>query len=193
MFFKTSVIIIIPTIFIMYWISQYLGHELPFPNCWISKVAQHYPEYVLFRIATIGGPVLIILGWLTNEFYLRTIAREKVFYIKKYHPEVATIIGSMGALLLMGSTANIDTGKMNDDWHVNCASAFFICTLVAQAYNTVIFWLIYNQIKTISYRNLLYKSFVFLLLIVQLIYSSVGFEDQHIFSEDGLTSKGIFL
>jgi hypothetical protein len=83
----------------------------------------------------------------------------------------------MGSLLLMGSTANIDTGKMNEDWHSTCASTFFIFTLIAQLYNTIIYWLIYNKIKTINYTNLLYKSFVIFLLVLQLIYSSVGFEN----------------
>ena len=118
--------------------------------------------------------MLLILGWMTNNFYLRTIGKEHVFRVKKYHPEVATFLGTMGAFLLMGSTANIDTGKMNDDWHVNCASSFFIFTLVAQTYNTVIYWLIYNEIKVVNYNNLLYKTFIIILLIVQLIWSSVG-------------------
>ena len=85
-FFNVAAVIIIPTLFIIYWISQYYGHEKPFPHCWISKVAQHYPEFVFFRIATISGAVLVILGWFTNHFYLRTICDEKVFNIKKYHP-----------------------------------------------------------------------------------------------------------
>ena len=107
-------------------------------------MAQHYPEFVFFRIATIGGPVLLILGWMTNNFYLRTIGKEHVFRVKKYHPEVASILGIMGALLLMGNTATIDTGKINTKWHTTCATTFFIFTLVAQVYNTIIYWLIYN-------------------------------------------------
>ena len=74
-FFLTGTAIIIPTLFIIYEISQYYGHEEPFPHCWISKVAQHYPEYVFFRFATIPGGALLVLGWLSNYFYLLSLAR----------------------------------------------------------------------------------------------------------------------
>ncbi len=70
LFFKICTYVIIPTLFIIYWISQAYGHEPPFPNCWISKCAQHYPEFVFFRTATISGSVLMMLGWATNYFYL---------------------------------------------------------------------------------------------------------------------------
>ena len=45
----------------------------------------------------------------------------------------------MGGFLLMGSTANIDTGKMNTDWHVTCASYFFFVTMTAQLLNTILY------------------------------------------------------
>jgi uncharacterized membrane protein YedE/YeeE len=86
LFFKLSTYIIIPTLFIIYYISQAEGHEPPFPHCWISGCAGHYPEFVFFRIATISGSVLVGLGWVTNYFYLKTVAREKVFRIEKYYP-----------------------------------------------------------------------------------------------------------
>ena len=86
LFFKLCTYIIIPTLVIIYWISQAYGHEEPFPNCWISKVAQHYPEFVFFRIATISGAVLAALGWFTNYFYLKTICKEHAFNLNKYHP-----------------------------------------------------------------------------------------------------------
>jgi len=74
-FFRYGSIAVAVIIVIIYWISQYMQHEEPFPNCWISKVAQHYPEYVFFRIGTISGSVLVILGWLTNHFYIKTVCR----------------------------------------------------------------------------------------------------------------------
>ena len=73
-FFCLTTYIIIPTLAVIYYISQYYGHEPPFPNCWISKVAEHYPEYVFFRTATIAGAMLVILGWMGNYFFLRSIA-----------------------------------------------------------------------------------------------------------------------
>lgn len=97
---------------------------------------------MFFRISTISGSALLALGWLTNHFYLRSIAREKAFNIAKYHPEISMILGLIGSMLLMGSTANIDTGKSNGKWHGFCASNFFIFTILAQIYNTVIFWIV---------------------------------------------------
>jgi hypothetical protein len=80
-FFKTCSTTIALTILLIYYQSQIYGHEKPFPNCWISKCAQHYPEFVTFRIATVSGAVLIVLGWLTNHFYIKSICREAVLRI----------------------------------------------------------------------------------------------------------------
>jgi hypothetical protein len=167
LFFKLCTVLIIPTLFIIYWISQYYGHEPPFPNCWISKCAQHYPEFVFFRCATISGAILAALGWFTNYFYLQTICKEHSFNLKKYHPEVVLVIGLIGTMLLMGNTATIDTGKMNEHWHETCASTFFIFTLTAQVLNAVIYSLIYAKIKTVSYNNLLFKYVLIILLALQ--------------------------
>jgi len=82
----------------------------------------------------------------------------------------------MGSLLLMGNTATIDTGKMNTKWHTTCATQFFYFTLSAQIYNTVIYWLIYMEIKTLNFYNILYKTFIMALLAAQLIYSSMKFD-----------------
>lgn len=62
------------SLFGIYYLSQYYHHEPPFPNRTISQVAQHYPEYLIFRLSTITGSVLIVLGWLTNYFFLETIS-----------------------------------------------------------------------------------------------------------------------
>jgi len=67
---------------------------------------------------------MIALGWLTNHFYLKSIAKEKVFRINQYHPEIAMILGMIGAMLLMGSTANLDTGKRNYS-ELNCFCNLF--------------------------------------------------------------------
>ena len=80
-FFRVCAYVIMPTLPLIYYISQWYGHEPPFPKCWISDCAGHYPEFVFFRIATISGSVLVILGWLTNHFYLKSISREAAFRI----------------------------------------------------------------------------------------------------------------
>lgn len=167
LFFKLSTYVIIPTLFIIYWVSQYYGHEPPFPNCWISKCAQHYPEFVFFRIATISGSVMVILGWLTNYFYLLTLGREHAFNVRQYYPQVGLVAGIMGGLLLMGNTATIDTGKMNDKWHTFCASNFFIFTLAAQVYNAIVYSLVYQKTKAVSYDNLIFKYVIIALLALQ--------------------------
>jgi hypothetical protein len=45
----------------------------------------------------------------------------------------------MGSFALMGSTAYIDTGKMDGPDHRHCAMIFFIMTVFAQSLNTVLF------------------------------------------------------
>jgi hypothetical protein len=164
-----AVICINITLPLIYWISQLYKHEKPFPHCWISDCAGHYPEFVFFRISTISGSALIALGWMTNHFYLRSIAKENAFNIAKYHPEISMILGLIGSMLLMGSTANIDTGKSNGKWHTFCASNFFVFTILAQIYNTVIFWIVSQKIQAVNKNNLYLKLFVLALLAIQLI------------------------
>ena len=173
-FFVATTYIIIPTLVIIYLISQHYGHEKPFPHCWISKVAEHYPEYVFFRSASIPGAVLVVLGWMGNYFFLLSLAKEKVFNIRKYHPEVCVVLGTMGAIFLMGSTATIDSGRMNENLHELCARSFFVCTLVAQAYNTVICTILHQNTGAISQASLITKYVLFVLLLVQLIASTTG-------------------
>jgi hypothetical protein len=81
-FFKASYFTVMGTLVAIYYISQYYQHEDPFPHCWISGCAGHYPEYILFRIATITGSAFFFLGWMTNLFYLKSVAREKVFRLE---------------------------------------------------------------------------------------------------------------
>lgn len=71
----------------------------------------------------------------------------------------------------MGSTANIDTGIVNSKWHTFCASRFFIFTLAAQVYNSVIYWIVHCKIGKVNTLNLYFKLFLSFLLLVQLIIS----------------------
>lgn len=162
-----SSIFTIGTLFIIYWISQYYNHDKPFPYSWISSVADHYPEYVFFRTATISGSVLLCLGWFTNHFYLHTVGMEKVINIRKYKPSIMLVIGMMGAFCLMGSTANIDTGEHNSKWHTSCAGKFFMFTLIAQIYNTVVFTHLYFVHKAVSKLLTYLKLFQTTLLLIQ--------------------------
>jgi len=83
------------------------------------------------------------------------------------------ILGVMGAMLLMGSTANLDTGKSDGHWHTSCASSFFIFTLVALVYNTFIGWIVYKNIKTLSIVNLYFKTAIFASILFQLLLSQI--------------------
>ncbi len=74
-------------------------------------------------------------------------------------------------MLLMGSTANIDTGKMNGHWHSTCASNFFIITLITQFLNTIMYAVLSTKIKSINHKNLLFKYFLILLVVIQYIVS----------------------
>jgi hypothetical protein len=86
LFFRLATYIIIPSLFLVYWISQLNGHEPPFPSVWIRECAQHYPQFIIYRFANISGAVLVALGWFTNYFYLQTIAKENKFNVEKYYP-----------------------------------------------------------------------------------------------------------
>ena len=65
----------------------------------------------------------------------------------------------MGGFLLMGSTANIDTGKQNTDWHVTCAGYFFKVTMIAQLLNTALYMKLCFSFNAVS-KNLTYLKIV---------------------------------
>ena len=75
LFYKVGAVCAIISLIMIYWESQYYHHEQPFPHRTISQVAQHYPEFLSFRLGTITCSALIVLGWLTNYFVLKTICR----------------------------------------------------------------------------------------------------------------------
>lgn len=74
----------------------------------------------------------------------------------------------MGTLYLFGSTATIDTGRMNMKLHVHCAGMFFILTIASCIYNTVICWAVYQGTKKISKVSISLKLILSVLLIYQL-------------------------
>lgn len=67
----------------------------------------------------------------------------------------------------MGSTANIDTGVRNSKWHTACAGKFFLLTLIAQIYNTVVFTHLYFVHKAVSRLLTYLKLFQTFLLVIQ--------------------------
>jgi hypothetical protein len=82
-------------------------------------------------------------------------------------------MGIIGGMLLMGSTANLDTGKRHPKWHTFCASRFFIFTLLALIYNAVLYCIVYAKIKTVSVLNLYFKVVLVALTVLQIVISSM--------------------
>jgi hypothetical protein len=155
----------------IYYIAISLGHEEPLPHTWISKCAQHYPEYLIFRTATISGAVLMIMSYFINHFVILQRAYEKVFNVRKYHPEIILIFGIMGAVFLTGSTALIDTGKMNEHMHVFCAGNFFAWTLLANFYNGILGVILYRKANMGSLTTVVLKIVMLVALIIQVYLS----------------------
>ena len=94
---------------------------------------------------------------------------ENVIKINKYWVKSVLILGIMGSFLLMGSTANIDTGKQNMHWHTACASSFFVTTLIAQMLNTFIFMKLLYSFNAVN-KTLVYCKILQLLLIFIQVY-----------------------
>ena len=153
-----------------YVISQIYHHEEPFPDTWISATADHYPEFVVFRVGTISGSVLLALSNFIIYYWVMTLAHESTFDIGKYRPQIGAVFGIGGALFLMGSTANLDTGKQNGDWHVFCAGNFFAWTIFSGWYHTFLSWALYSNTKTVSLKMTLIKTALSLAILVQLIW-----------------------
>jgi hypothetical protein len=167
-FLRTVSYLVLATLALIYYLALYLGQEEPIPKTYISACAGHYPEFIFFRIATISGSALLFLGWLVNHFYFKSVAKEKVVRIDNYRPEVSLILGMMGAMSLMGSTANIDTGIRNGSWHQRCAASFFLLTSLAIFYNTFLCWIIYEKTRDISRTSMAIKVLLTVLMLIQM-------------------------
>ena len=73
LFYKVGGVIAIISLISIYSISQYLNHDSPFPSQTISRVAQNYPEFIIFRIGTITAAALIILAGSPITSYFRLL------------------------------------------------------------------------------------------------------------------------
>ena len=104
---------------------------------------------------------------------LQTVAKESGLNLKVYHGEIMLVMGLMGGMLLMGLTATIDTGFMNEKAHEFLTRFFFIFTFLAQIYNTAICVSLQKKTNLMSKCNLYAKFFVLALLTAQLIYGNI--------------------
>ena len=82
------------------------------------------------------------------------------------------IMGMMGSIFLMVSTACLDTGYREGKLHNHCAASFFVTSLFAIQYNTVLYWLVYNNTKGVDRTLLWIKTAIAIFLIIQVILTS---------------------
>ena len=68
----------------------------------------------------------------------------------------------------MVSTALLDTGKMDGDFHVICATLFFYLTLLAQLYNTFVFAILCFKFKAVGKIVMYIKLVLAALIIIQM-------------------------
>jgi hypothetical protein len=66
----------------------------------------------------------------------------------------------MGAIALMAASATIDTGVYKNHFHVICAVVFFLTTIIACAYKTIICLVVYFTTHHISKLNVILKTIV---------------------------------
>jgi hypothetical protein len=78
----------------------------------------------------------------------------------------------MGALFLMGSTANIDDGVRKQKWHLACAKGFFLFTVLTCFFNTIIYNILYFRYKSVTSLSAILKLILMILSIIQ-IYLSI--------------------
>lgn len=78
----------------------------------------------------------------------------------------------MGSILLMISTACLDTGYRSGSLHVHCASSFFVLSFFAILYNTVLYWLVYYHTQALNKTLLILKTVIAVFLIIQVIINT---------------------
>ena len=115
------------------------------------------------------------MSYFLNHFSIIAVSAENSFHIKKYKPKITLFFGTLGILALFVNTATIDTGYMNTHLHVLCAGCFFLFTIIACIYNTLIYWVIYLHIKSINFVSLIIKTILVLGMIIQIYLNEEGF------------------
>ncbi|KAL4507254.1 hypothetical protein ABPG72_002047 [Tetrahymena utriculariae] len=117
--------------------AQIQGSEPPFPHASISSNANHFPQYIVFRITEQGSSLFIIFIWLIEYVWIRQKAQENG--VTLIFPVLQAILGTISGILFIFSTATIDTGKMNGHLHVHCATGFFVTLMINFLLNFITF------------------------------------------------------
>lgn len=86
-------------------------------------------------------------------------------------------MGITGSLFLMGSTANLDTGKHNTNWHVFCAGNFFVWNILSVWYYTYACAVLYTKVKAGGKISLIAKLVVSGLILIQVYLDTTANED----------------
>lgn len=81
-------------------------------------------------------------------------------------------MGVTGSLFLMGSTATLDTGKHNTNWHVFCAGNFFIWNILSVWWYTGMSAILYSKVKGGGRISLMFKVLMSGLILYQVILDS---------------------
>jgi len=84
----------------------------------------------------------------------------------------------MGSILLMISTACLDTGYRQGPLHVHCASSFFVMSFFAVLYNTALYWVVQYHTQALNNTLLVLKTAIAVFLLIQVIISTkYGFSE----------------
>jgi hypothetical protein len=100
-------------------------------------------------------------------------AHDAVINIRKYRPGLGTVLGIAGGMFLMGTSATIDTGKMDGQLHSLCSSCFFTFTIISVWYHNVISLILYMGYNIGELVSVVAKSILSLLLIIQVYLESL--------------------
>lgn len=109
------------------------GDEPPFPASTITRTSNHFPQFVVFRICEEGSALAFMLIWWIEYNWLLEKAEE--LKAPLFFPSLQLLLGVVSNVLFIGSTATIDTGKMNGELHGFCAVYFFFLTFVNMVLN----------------------------------------------------------
>ncbi|KAL4460295.1 hypothetical protein ABPG74_000046 [Tetrahymena malaccensis] len=124
-------------IVVSYIAAQIQGSEPPFPQASITSNANHFPQYIVFRITEEGSALFIIFIWLIEYVWIKQKAQETG--VTLIFPILQAILGIISGILFIFSTATIDTGDMNSHLHQKCATGFFVTLMINFLLNFISF------------------------------------------------------
>lgn len=116
--------------------------------------------------------MFLVLSHILSFFWILHVAREQAFNIRKFWPQIGTVMGITGSLFLMGSTATLDTGKHNTNWHVFCAGNFFVWNIFSVWWYTAMSAILYVKANAGGRISLVIKVIMSILILYQVFLDS---------------------